>query len=364
MTTGKTILLAGGAGYIGSHTVVELLAFGFRVVVIDDLSNSQECDDEDMPPALRRAITISGQENLHFIQGNISDYDKLNSVFDNFNIDTVFDFTGRKAVGESTRLPILYYKHNLKGTLTLLKCMRQHGVRNLVFSSSCTVYGAPDQDSLPIKETADVGNCHCPYAKCKYMIENVLEDMSRSEPQFWRIMIMRYFNPVGAHESGLIGEDPKGEPLNLMPKLAQVASGKQPSIEIYGEEYNTKDGSAIRDYVHIVDVAKSHLKAIQKFEDINGIEVYNIGSGQGRSTFDMLRAFEGAIGRTLPIRVRPRRSGDVDQVYCDPSKAEKELGWKAERSHQQMCRDLWRFYQLNPNGYQDSDVLDSSGIAF
>nr|XP_002126907.1 uncharacterized protein LOC100182970 [Ciona intestinalis] len=353
----KTILVAGGAGYIGSHTVVELLNAGYRVVVIDNLSNAQQNpeDDDDLPPSLVRAKKITGKECLHFVKENICDIEKLNVVFDTYNIDAVFDFSGRKAVGESTVLPMLYYKYNINGTMNLLKCMRQHEVRDFLFSSSCTVYGAPDQESLPIKEEDSSGCCHCPYAKCKYFIECLLDDLAKGEPDYWRIMVMRYFNPVGAHESGLMGEDPKGDPLNLLPKLAQVATGKRAILDVYGEDYDTKDGSPIRDYVHVMDVAEAHVKAVKHFQSTSGIEIYNIGSGRGKSTWEMVKAFEAACGKPIQFRVCQRRPGDVPAIYCDPSKAERQLGWKAERSLQEMCEDLWRFYVLNPNGYEESN---------
>uniref|UniRef100_H2YZ73 UDP-glucose 4-epimerase n=1 Tax=Ciona savignyi TaxID=51511 RepID=H2YZ73_CIOSA len=347
----KTILVAGGAGYIGSHTVVELLNAGHRVVVVDNLSNSQE--NLSLVFFFNLEGAINGR-NLILVTKNVCDLERLNLVFDSYNIDVVFDFSGRKAVGESTLLPMLYYKYNINGTMNLLKCMRQHEVRDILFSSSCTVYGAPDQEALPIKEDDSVGCCQCPYAKCKYFVECLLSDLATGEPDYWRIMVMRYFNPVGAHESGLIGEDPKGDPLNLLPKLAQVATGKRPILDVYGEDYSTVDGSPIRDYVHVMDVATAHLRAVKHFQDISGIEIYNIGTGEGKSTWDMVKAFEAACGKPIPFRVCQRRPGDVPAIYCDPSKAERELGWKAGRSLKQMCEDLWRFYVLNPNGYDES----------
>ncbi|XP_076810529.1 UDP-glucose 4-epimerase-like [Clavelina lepadiformis] len=350
----KTVLIAGGAGYIGSHTVVELLQAGCKVFVIDNLSNAQANpeDLEELPPSLRGAKQITESDRIHFVKGDTCNKQQVDEVFQKYDIDTVFDFTGRKAVKESTQFPILYYKYNMKGTMTLLKCMREHEVRNFIFSSSCTVYGAPNQDNLPVKETDPVGSCHCPYAKCKYFIECLLEDLARGEEDYWRIMIMRYFNPVGAHESGLIGEDPNGEPQNLMPKLAQIASGKCSMLNVYGEDYNTPDGTPIRDYVHVVDVAEAHKNAVQIIDSVSGIRTYNIGSGEGKSIWDMVNTFQEVCGIKIPLKVCARRPGDVPAIFCDPSKAKKELKWKLKRTHVQMCEDLWRFYRLNPFGYK------------
>nr|XP_039265661.1 UDP-glucose 4-epimerase-like [Styela clava] len=364
-STGKTILVAGGAGYLGSHAVVELLNAGHRVVVVDDLSNCQENSEDinEFPPSLVRVKQISGKECLHYANVNVCDKASLSAVFDNFNIDTVCDFSGKKAVGESTKMPMLYYKTNLTGTMQLLRCMKEHNVKNFLFSSSCTVYGAPDPKTLPMKETGQVGMCHCPYAKSKLFCESLLEDMTIGAPDYWKIVIMRYFNPVGAHESGLLGEDPKGDPQNLLPKLAQVAIGKRPILNLYGNDYSTTDGTPIRDYVHVMDVAKAHCSAINKLDFIKGLSVYNIGTGKGKSTWDMIREFEKACGMEIPLQICDRRPGDVPAIFSDTSKAERDLDWKAERTHQQMCEDLWRFYTLNPNGYQDISALTEAGIA-
>jgi len=351
----KTVLVTGGAGYIGSHTVVELLTNGYRVVVVDDLSNSKENKEDNLlPPSLQRAVEITGKrEELIFYRFSSCDYEKLDAVFSRHNIDAVFDFCGRKSVGESTRVPILYYRDNIRANINVTKCMRKHGVRDLIFSSSCTVYGAPRADELPIKETARTGSCHCPYAKCKYMIEHMLSDLSQAEPGYWRCIIFRYFNPVGAHPSGMLGEDPKGDPKNLMPKIAQVASGLRPLLELYGDDYDTPDGSPVRDYVHIMDVAKAHCITVEKIKEMKGgVTFYNIGMGEGRTTLQMIDEFERASGRKVHVKIQPRRGGDVPQVFCDPSKAERELGWKAELTYAQMCADLWNFYTLNPSGYQ------------
>lgn len=337
---------------------------GHRVVVVDDLSNCQENpeDSNDLPPSLWRVKQITGKECLHFVRANVCDKEKLSAVFDSFNIDTICDFSGKKAVGESMKMPMHYYQTNVAGTMNLLRCMKEHGVRNFIFSSSCTVYGAPDPENLPVKETDSVGKCYCPYAKSKYFCESLLEDMSAGEPDYWRILIMRYFNPIGAHESGLLGEDPKGEPRNLMPKLAQVAIGRHPIIDFFGDDYPTTDGSPIRDYIHVVDVAKAHCNAIKKLDNIQGFRIYNIGSGKGTSTWEIVRSFEKACCKKIALSIVQRRPGDVPEIYCDPSKANKELDWRAEKSIDDMCEDLWKFYRLNPNGYQDVSILRDAGV--
>ena len=334
------ILVTGGAGYIGSHTVLELLQLGKKVVVIDNLSNSQQT-------ALQRVAAITGKEAI-FHQGDILDKAFLDSIFSQYTITEVIHFAGLKAVGESVQKPIEYYQNNVQGTLTLLDAMREAGVFKLVFSSSATVYGDPA--SLPIREDFPVGGTTNPYGTSKLMVEMVLQDVAKSDPR-WAFAILRYFNPVGAHESGLIGEDPNGIPNNLLPYISQVAVGKLASLGVFGNDYDTKDGTGVRDYIHVVDLVIGHLKALEKIAAATGTHIYNLGTGNGYSVLEMVTAFEKAAGKTVPYEIKPRRDGDIAACYAAPEKAKAELGWQAERGLDAMMADTWRWQSKNPNGY-------------
>ena len=334
------ILVTGGAGFIGSHTLVELLNNGHDVIVIDNLSNASEV-------SLERVKEITGKDVL-FYEADIRDRAVLDRIFEEHPIDAVIHFAGLKAVGESVAKPIEYYDNNLMGTLVLLEAMRDHGVKKLIFSSSATVYGTPEQ--LPLTETCRVGGTTNPYGTSKYFQERMLEDVCVSDKE-WSVILLRYFNPVGAHPSGRIGEDPKGIPNNLMPYVAQVASGKLERIGVFGNDYPTPDGTGVRDYIHVVDLARGHLAALKKLEE-PGVHVYNLGTGVGYSVLDMIHAFEKACGKTLPYAILPRRAGDIASCYASSAKAERELGWKAEYGIEEMCRDQWNWQKNNPEGYQ------------
>ena len=335
------ILLTGGAGFIGTHTLVELLEHGHEAVVIDNFSNS--CRE-----ALSRAEELTGKR-FAFYEADIRDRAVLDRIFEEHPIDAVIHFAGLKAVGESVAKPIEYYDNNLVGTLVLLEAMRDHGVKKLIFSSSATVYGTPEQ--LPLTETCMVGGTTNPYGTSKYFQERMLEDVCVSDKE-WSVILLRYFNPVGAHPSGRIGEDPKGIPNNLMPYVAQVASGKLERIGVFGNDYPTPDGTGVRDYIHVVDLARGHLAALKKLEE-PGVHIYNLGTGVGYSVLDMIHAFEKACGKTLPYAILPRRAGDIASCYASSEKAERELGWKAEYGIEEMCRDQWNWQKNNPEGYQD-----------
>ena len=334
------ILVTGGAGFIGSHTLVELLNSGHDVIVIDNLSNASKI-------SLERVKEITGKDIL-FYEADIRDRAVLDRIFEEHPIDAVIHFAGLKAVGESVAKPIEYYDNNLVGTLVLLEAMRDHGVKKLIFSSSATVYGTPEQ--LPLTETCRVGGTTNPYGTSKYFQERMLEDVCVSDKE-WSVILLRYFNPVGAHPSGRIGEDPKGIPNNLMPYVAQVASGKLERIGVFGNDYPTPDGTGVRDYIHVVDLARGHLAALKKLEE-PGVHVYNLGTGVGYSVLDMIHAFEKACGKTLPYAILPRRAGDIASCYASSEKAERELGWKAEYGIEEMCRDQWNWQKNNPEGYQ------------
>lgn len=336
------ILVAGGAGYIGSHTCVELLNEGYDVVVVDNLYNSSE-------KALDRVEQITGKK-VTFYKADLLDKEALNDIFDKESIDSVIHFAGLKAVGESVAKPLEYYHNNMTGTFNLCDVMRNHGVKNIVFSSSATVYGDPA--FIPITEECPKGKITNPYGQTKGMLEQVLTDLNVSDSE-WNVVLLRYFNPIGAHESGLIGEDPKGIPNNLVPYIAQVAVGKLASLGVFGDDYDTPDGTGVRDYIHVVDLAKGHVKAIEKLKDKEGVSVYNLGTGNGYSVLQVLHAFEKACGKELPYTVKPRRAGDIATCYADPSKAAKELGWKAEKGIEEMCADSWRWQSNNPNGYAE-----------
>ena len=335
----KTILVTGGAGYIGSHTLIELINNNFKVVAIDDLANSSR-------ESLRRVEQITGHE-IPFIEADVRDQSALSDIFTTYDIDSVIHFAGLKAVGESVAKPLEYYDNNLVSTMTLLEAMREHNVKQLVFSSSATVYGSPSE--LPLRETSTVGvGLTNPYGKTKYMIEQIIQDYCAADPAF-EATILRYFNPIGAHESGQIGEDPNGIPNNLLPYVAQVAVGKLQSVGVFGDDYDTPDGTGVRDYIHVVDLARGHVAALQHMKA--GANVYNLGTGSGTSVLEIIKAFSKACGRDLPYEIKPRRAGDIAACYADCSKAERELGWRAELSIEQACADSWRWQSQNPNGF-------------
>lgn len=336
------ILVTGGAGFIGSHTCVELLNEGYDVVVADNLSNAKEM-------VIDRIEKITGKRPK-FYKIDVQDRAALTALFDAEHIDAVIHFAGLKAVGESTRMPIEYYTNNLDSTLVLCDVMRRHGCRKFVFSSSATVYGDPA--FVPITEECPLGETTNPYGASKSMQERILTDIWRADNE-WNIMLLRYFNPIGAHESGLIGEDPKGIPNNLLPYVAQVASGKLEKIHVFGNDYPTPDGTGVRDYIHVVDLAKGHVAAIRGMEKLSGVNIFNLGTGIGYSVLDIIKAFSAACGKEIPYVIDPRRPGDVATCYSDPSKAEKILGWKAEKNLEDMCRDAWRWQSKNPDGYEE-----------
>ena len=334
------ILVTGGTGFIGSHTVVELLQSGYDVVIADNLYNSKAM-------VVDRIEAITGMRP-RFYELDVCDKAALDALFDKEKIDAVIHFAGYKAVGESTQKPIEYYENNLGSTLTLCKSMREHGCFKIVFSSSATVYGDPA--FVPITEECPKGITTNPYGETKSMQERILTDIWKADNR-WKVMLLRYFNPIGAHESGLIGEDPKGIPNNLLPYVAQVATGKLEKIHVFGDDYNTPDGTGIRDYIHVVDLAKGHVKAIEGLEKLDGVNVFNLGTGHGYSVLDIIKAFSKACGKDLPYVIDPRRPGDIAVCYSDPSKAEKVLGWKAEKTLEDMCSDGWRWQSGNPEGY-------------
>lgn len=338
------ILITGGAGYIGSHTCVELLQAGHEVVAFDNLCNAS-------PVAMERIAQITGKAPT-FIQGDVRDKGALAQVFAQQSIDAVIHFAGLKAVGESVAKPLAYYDNNVVGTLRLLEAMGETGVKTLVFSSSATVYGDPRE--VPVREDAPLF-ATSPYGRSKLIIEDILRDLYRSDPS-WNLALLRYFNPVGAHESGLIGENPNGIPNNLMPYISQVAIGLRPELSVFGNDYPTPDGTGVRDYIHVVDLAKGHSAALQALKPRESGEngqllTVNLGTGQGHSVLEIIRAFEKATGRPIPYRITPRRPGDVAIYYADPTLAKSLLGWQAELGLEQMCRDAWRWQQNNPQGF-------------
>ena len=335
-----SILVTGGAGFIGSHTCVELLENGYDVVVVDNLSNSCE-------KSLERVKEITGKE-VTFYKGDILDRDFLESVFEKENIASCIHFAGLKAVGESVEKPWEYYHNNLTGTLILVDVLKKYDAKNLIFSSSATVYGDPAQ--IPITEECPKGQCTNPYGWTKSMLEQVLTDIQKADPD-WNIVLLRYFNPIGAHESGLIGENPNGIPNNLMPYITQVAVGKLKSLGVFGNDYDTPDGTGVRDFIHVMDLAKGHVKALKKLEDHSGLSIYNLGTGVGYSVLDVVKNFEKATGIQIPYEIKPRRVGDIATCYSDASKAKRELGWEAEYGILEMCRDSWNWQKKNPNGY-------------
>ena len=327
------ILVAGGAGYIGSHTCVELLNAGYEVVVVDNLYNSSE-------EALKRVEQITGK-TVKFYEADVLDREALEKIFDAEDIDSVINFAGLKAVGESVQKPLEYYHNNITGTLILCDVMRNHGVKNIIFSSSATVYGDPA--FIPITEECPKGQITNPYGQTKGMLEQILTDFHVADPE-WNVVLLRYFNPIGAHESGLIGEDPKGIPNNLVPYIAQVAVGKLEKLGVFGDDYDTPDGTGVRDYIHVVDLAKGHIKALEKLEkEGKGLFIYNLGTGKGYSVLDMVKAFEKSTGKKVAYKIAPRRAGDIATCYSDPTKAKEELGWKATKTLDEMCKDSWNF---------------------
>ena len=325
------ILVTGGAGYIGSHTCVELLNAGYEVVVVDNLYNASE-------KALDRVEQITGKK-LTFYNADIRDKAAMNDIFDKETVDAVIHFAGLKAVGESVVKPIEYYENNIAGTLNLCDAMRNHGVKNIIFSSSATVYGDPA--FVPITEECPKGTCTNPYGWTKWMLEQILTDLHTADPE-WNVILLRYFNPIGAHKSGMIGEDPKGIPNNLLPYVAQVAIGKLECLGVFGDDYDTPDGTGVRDYIHVVDLALGHVKALKKLEDKEGVSIYNLGTGHGYSVLEVVHAFEKACGHPIKYQIKPRRAGDIAMCYCDPAKAKKELGWEAQYGIDEMCADSWR----------------------
>ena len=330
------ILVTGGAGYIGSHTCVELLEAGYDVVVVDNLYNAS-------PKVIGRIKEITGKD-VTFYEKDIRDLDAMNEIFAKEKPDTVIHFAGLKAVGESVRKPLEYYENNIAGTLTLCKAMRENGCKNIIFSSSATVYGNPA--FIPITEECPKGVCTNPYGWTKHMLEQILTDIHTADPE-WNVILLRYFNPIGAHKSGLIGEDPKGIPNNLVPYIAQVAVGKLEKLGVFGDDYDTPDGTGVRDYIHVVDLAKGHVKALKKFEEKPEVRIYNLGTGIGYSVLDVLHAYEEACGKTLPYEIKPRRAGDIATCYCDATKAKEELGWEATKTLEDMCKDSWRYIEKN-----------------
>ena len=336
------ILVTGGTGFIGSHTCVELLNAGYDVIIADNLYNSKEM-------VVDRIEKITGKRPK-FYNLDLRDYDSVSELFDLENIDAVIHFAGYKAVGESVKEPLKYYRNNLGSTINLCKAMKRHGCFSIVFSSSATVYGDPA--FVPITEECPLGETTNPYGATKSMQERILSDLWQSDNR-WHVMLLRYFNPIGAHESGLIGEDPKGIPNNLLPYVAQVASGKLEKVHVFGNDYDTPDGTGVRDYIHVVDLAKGHVAAIKGMDQVSGVGIFNLGTGIGYSVLDIIKAFSAACGKEIPYVIDPRRPGDVATCYSDPSKAEKILGWKAEKNLEDMCRDAWRWQSRNPDGYEE-----------
>jgi len=335
----KTILVTGGAGYIGSHTCVLLLESGYDVVVVDNLSNSKS-------ESLSRVEALTGR-SIRFHLADLRDAPAMEKLFDSEDIDAVIHFAGLKAVGESTEIPLDYYQNNISGTVTLLAAMNQHDVKDIVFSSSCTVYGEPDE--LPLREDFPL-QAVSPYGQTKLTVEYMLKDLAASDPQ-WNVSILRYFNPVGAHPSGEIGEDPVGIPNNLLPYVTQVAVGIRKQLSVFGDDYDTPDGSCIRDYIHVMDLAQGHLNALHKLTENPGVIINNLGTGRGCSVLELVQAFERVTGQVIPFEIVARRAGDVPSVYADPARAEKELGWKAALGLDEICRDAWNWQQKYPQGY-------------
>lgn len=335
------ILVTGGAGYIGSHTCVELLEAGYTPIVVDNLCNSSA-------ESLRRVEQITGKP-VKFVEGDVRDEAVLNTVFSQYDIACVIHFAGLKAVGESVAKPLEYYENNLCSTLVLCRIMAKYGVKKLIFSSSATVYSG--DNAMPLRETSKTGNCTNPYGWTKYMGEQILRDIAKADPD-WSVVLLRYFNPVGAHQSGLIGEHPNGIPNNLMPFISQTAVGKRDHLNVFGNDYDTPDGTGVRDYIHVVDLAKGHVAAINYLLQHSGEAVFNLGTGRGYSVLDMVKAFESVNQVAVPYEIAPRRPGDLATCYADPAKSWEVLGWQARLNQNDMCRDSWNWQQKNPNGYE------------
>ena len=336
------ILLTGGAGYIGSHIAVELHNAGHDVVVVDNLMNASE-------KSLQAVSEITGKQ-IPFYKVDIRDREGLCHVMEKHSFDCCIHCAGLKAVGESVAFPWMYYENNINGTLVLLDVMQKYGCKNMIFSSSATVYGEPTV--IPITEECEKRPCTNPYGQTKSMIEQIMMDMQKADPE-WNVVLLRYFNPIGAHPSGMIGEDPKGIPNNLMPYITQVAVGRQKELGVFGNDYNTPDGTGVRDYIHVVDLATGHVKALQAIEKNSGLAIYNLGTGRGYSVLELVTAFEKATGVSIPYVIKPRRAGDLAICYSDPQKAERELGWKAQFGVEDMCRDAWRWQKGHPNGFEE-----------
>ena len=336
------ILVTGGAGYIGSHTVVELQNAGHEAVVLDNLSNSSE-------KVLKRVEKLTGKA-VPFYKADILDREALKKIFEAEKPDAVIHFAGLKAVAESVQKPWEYYENNISGTLTLVDVMRRHGVKNIIFSSSATVYGDPA--FVPITEECPKGQCTNPYGWTKSMLEQILTDIQKADPA-WNVILLRYFNPIGAHKSGTIGENPNGIPNNLMPYITQVAVGKLPQLSVYGDDYDTPDGTGVRDYIHVVDLALGHVKALKKIQENAGLKIYNLGTGVGYSVLDVVKNFEAASGVRIPYVIKGRRPGDIASCYAQAALAKEELGWEAQYGIREMCADSWRWQSNNPNGYED-----------
>ncbi|MBO6016049.1 MAG: UDP-glucose 4-epimerase GalE [Lachnospiraceae bacterium] len=336
------ILITGGAGFIGSHTLVELLDAGYDVVVVDNLCNSSQL-------SLKRVEEITGKK-VRFYKADILDEEALEDIFNKEKIESCIHFAGLKAVGESVAKPWEYYHNNITGTLILLDVMRRHGAKNIVFSSSATVYGTPKE--IPVTESCPKGEITNPYGQTKSMLEQILSDIQKADPE-WNVILLRYFNPIGAHKSGKIGENPNGIPNNLMPYITQVAVGKLKELGVFGNDYDTPDGTGVRDYIHVVDLAKGHVKAIEKIKENPGLKIYNLGTGKGYSVLDIVRNFEQANGVKIPYVIKERRAGDIACNYADPTLAKKELGWEAENGLKEMCEDSWRWQSSNPNGFEE-----------
>ncbi|WP_059070236.1 UDP-glucose 4-epimerase GalE [Mediterraneibacter massiliensis] len=336
-----SILVTGGAGFIGSHTCVELLNAGYEVVIVDNLYNASE-------KVIGRIEEITGK-SVKFYKADVRDANALHEIFAKEAVEAVIHFAGLKAVGESVAKPLEYYDNNINGTLTLCDVMRKHDVKNIIFSSSATVYGDPA--FIPITEECPKGICTNPYGWTKWMLEQILTDLHTADKD-WNVVLLRYFNPIGAHKSGKIGEDPKGIPNNLMPYITQVAIGKLQCLGVFGDDYDTPDGTGVRDYIHVVDLAIGHVRSVEKLKEKAGVSVYNLGTGKGYSVLDMVKAFGKACGKEIPYEIRPRRAGDIATCYCDAAKAKEELHWEAKRGLEEMCEDSWRWQSQNPNGYE------------
>lgn len=340
----KNVLITGGAGYIGSHVAVELLNKNYKVIVYDNLTNSSKI-------SVKRVEEITGK-NIIFYEADILDEKKLSEVFEKENIDVVIHCAALKAVGESVKKPLEYYHNNISGTLSLLKIMRKYSCKNIIFSSSATVYGDPEK--VPITEDFPKGICTNPYGWTKSMMEQIMTDLQKSDPE-WKVVLLRYFNPIGAHESGKIGEDPQGIPNNLLPYIGQVAVGKLDYLRVFGDDYDTVDGTGVRDYIHVVDLAKGHVLSVDKIDKLEGVSIINLATGNGYSVLEVLKAFEKACGKKISYKIVERREGDIAKCFADASKAYEVLGWKAEKGIDEMCEDSWRWQSQNPNGYEEKE---------